>query len=247
LGQKVHPIGFRLGVIADWRSRWYARKDYAELLKEDLSIRRLVTSRNQEAGISRIDIERWAGEVIVTVHTARPGIIIGRGGQRVDELRRHLERVCGKKVRLNIQEVRDAELDAQLVAKNIATQIEHQVSYRRAMRRAISRSMQAGAKGIKVMLSGRLGGAEIARRVTFHEGRVPLHTLRADIDYGFCEAHTMLGRIGVKVWIYRGDVLPQAPEVEEMEIPQPVAGLGESQPEEQAVAEVGGDASTQEG
>ena len=178
MGQKVHPIGFRLGVIYDWRSKWYARRNYAECLREDLSIRRLIQARSSEAGIARLEIERWANEVVITAHTARPGIMIGRGGQRVDELRRSLERLCGKKVRLNIQEVREPELDAFLVARSVAGQIEHQIAYRRAMRRAISRTMQAGAKGIKIMCSGRLGGAEIARKITFHEGRVPLHTLR---------------------------------------------------------------------
>jgi len=212
VGQKVHPIGFRLGVIYDWRSKWYARRNYAECLGEDLSIRRLIQARSSEAGIARLEIERWANEVVITAHTARPGIMIGRGGQRVDELRRSLERLCGKKVRLNIQEVREPELDAFLVARSVAGQIEHQIAYRRAMRRAISRTMQAGAKGIKIMCSGRLGGAEIARKITFHEGRVPLHTLRAEIDYGFCEAKTLMGRIGIKVWIYRGDVLPERAE-----------------------------------
>jgi small subunit ribosomal protein S3 len=251
LGQKVHPIGFRLGVIGDWRSRWYARKDYALFFQEDVRIRKLIDSRASEAGISKVDIERWASDVIVTVYTARPGIIIGRGGQRVDELRRTLESVCGRKIRLNIQEVREPELDGQLVAKNVANQIEHQVAYRRAMRRSLSRSMQAGAKGVKIMCSGRLGGAEIARRVTFHEGRVPLHTLRADIDYGFCEARTLLGRIGVKVWVYRGEVLPEASE-QEIEIPQPVAApdkgkTGEVAAEQTADKEVGDDAATEKG
>jgi len=218
LGQKVHPIGFRLGIINDWRSKWYARRNYAEYLQEDIRIRKLIQLKSSEAGISKLDIERWANEVVITAYTARPGIMIGRGGQRVDELRRSLEGLCGKKVRLNIQEVREPELDAFLVARSVASQMEHQVSYRRAMRRTLSRTMQAGAKGIKMMCSGRLGGAEIARRVTFHEGRVPLHTLRAEIDYGFCEARTLMGRIGVKVWIYKGDILPERAEPE-MEIP----------------------------
>ncbi len=218
MGQKVHPTGFRLGVINDWRSRWYARKNYAEFFEEDVRIRKLINSRSAEAGISKVDIERWANEVVVTVHTARPGIIIGRGGSRVDELRKALEALCQKRIRLNIQEVREPELDAYLVAKNIANQIEHQIAFRRAIKRGITRTMQAGAKGIKVMCSGRLGGAEIARTVTFHEGRVPLHTLRADIDYGLYEAATLMGRIGIKVWIYKGDVLPELrqPVVEEM-------------------------------
>ena len=238
MGQKVHPTGFRIGIINDWRSRWYADKSYAEFVQEDLRIRNLIQSRNSEAGISKLDIERWAKEVVVTAHTARPGLVIGRGGQRVDELRRLLENMCGRKIRLNIVEVREPELDGYLVAKNVANQIEQQIAYRRAMRRAISRTMQAGAKGVKIMCSGRLGGAEIARRITFHEGRVPLHTLRADIDYGFCEARTLLGRIGIKVWIYRGDVFPEREEVE-VEITQPAAVGGEeaSQAEEELPAE----------
>jgi len=248
LGQKVHPIGFRIGIINDWRSKWYADKHYTEFLQEDIHIRKAIEAKNPEAGISKVDIERWANEVIVTVHTARPGIVIGRGGQRVDELRHSLEDLGGKRVRLNIQEIREPELDAYLVAKNVAGQIEHQVSYRRAMKRTISRTMQAGAKGIKITCSGRLGGAEIARKATFREGRVPLHTLRADIDYGLCEAHTLLGHIGVKVWIYKGDILPQ-PEELEMEIPQPIVA-GEEQREEVPIEqpiEVGGDVTAEEG
>lgn len=174
--------------------------------------------KTYEAGVSRVDIERWANDAVITVHTGKPGIVIGRGGQRVDELRRALEELCGKKVRLNIHEIREPELDAYLVARNIASQMEHQIAYRRAIKRSMLRTMQAGAKGVKVICGGRLGGAEIARRVTFREGRVPLHTLRADIDYGFCEARTLLGRIGCKVWIYKGDVFAQ---VEELEAPAP--------------------------
>jgi len=250
LGQKVHPIGFRLGVINDWRSRWYSRRDYTALFLEDLIIRRLIRERNPEAGLSKVDIERWANEVVVTVYTARPGIIIGRGGQRVDELKRSLEKECGKKIRLNIQEVREPELDAQLVAKNVANQIERQVAYRRAMRRSISRTMQAGAKGVKIMCSGRLGGAEIARKITFHEGRVPLHTLRADIDYGLVEARTLLGRIGVKVWIYRGEILREIREPE-LEVPQvavaPVGGEVGGEALEQTTNEVESNAATEKG
>lgn len=219
MGQKVHPIGFRLGIVTNWHSRWYADKEYGSFVQEDIRIRKEFTDRNVEAGIARIDIERGPNEVIVTAHTARPGIVIGRGGQRVDESRRLLESLTGKKVQLNIQEVREPELDAYLVARNIAGQIEHNVAYRRAMKRAISRTLQAGAKGIKIKCSGRLGGAEIARRATLHEGRVPLHTIRADIDYAIVEAHTQMGLIGVKVWIYRGDVLPQAKELSEVARP----------------------------
>jgi len=235
LGQKVHPTGFRIGIINDWRSKWYAGKHYTEFLQEDLHIHKLLEAESPEAGISKVDIERWANEIIVTAHTARPGIVIGRGGQRVDELRHSLEELCGKRVRLNIQEIREPELDAYLVAKNVASQIEHQVAYRRAMKRTISRTMQAGAKGIKITCSGRLGGAEIARTATFREGRVPLHTLRADIDYGFCEARTLLGRIGIKVWIYKGDILPEPKELE-AETPQPRVA-GEELKEETAIIE----------
>ena len=230
MGHKVHPIGFRLGITQEWRSRWYSQKHYTEFMQEDVRIRRLVMDRTYEAGVSRVDIERWANDAVITVHTGKPGIVIGRGGQRVDELRRSLEALCGKKVRLNIHEIREPELDAYLVARNIASQMEHQISYRRAIKRSMLRTMQAGAKGVKVICSGRLGGAEIARRVTFREGRVPLHTLRADIDYGFCEARTLLGRIGCKVWLYKGDVFAQ---VEEIEAPPPQAA---SQPAAAAAA-----------
>ena len=223
MGHKVHPTAFRLGITQDWRSRWYSQKHYTEFVQEDVRIRRLVMDKTYEAGVSRVDIERWANDAVITVHTGKPGIVIGRGGQRVDELRRALEELCGRKIRLNIHEIREPELDAYLVARNIASQMEHQIAYRRAIKRTMLRTMQAGAKGVKVISGGRLGGAEIARRVTFREGRVPLHTLRADIDYGFCEARTLMGRIGVKVWIYKGDVFAQ---VEELEAPvsQPATG-----------------------
>jgi small subunit ribosomal protein S3 len=237
LGHKVHPTGFRLGITQDWRSRWYSQKHYTEFVQEDVRIRRLVMDKTYEAGVSKVDIERWANDAVITVHTGKPGIVIGRGGQRVDELRRALEEVCGKKVRLNIHEIREPELDAYLVARNIASQMEHQIAYRRAIKRSMLRTTQAGAKGVKVICSGRLGGAEIARRVTFREGRVPLHTLRADIDYGFCEARTLLGRIGVKVWIYKGDVFAQ---VEELATPppspQPAAAQAAAAAPEAAVA-----------
>lgn len=210
MGHKVHPVGFRLGVIKDWQAKWYADKHYTEFLQEDLKIRKLIESKSAEADVSRIEIERAANQVTLTVVTARPGIIIGRGGQRVDELRALLEQLTGKRIRLNIEEVRQPELDALLVARNIAHQIERRVSYRRAMKQAISRAMESGAKGIKVNCSGRLAGSDYARKETLHQGRVPLHTLRADIDYAQAEAHTTLGRIGVKVWIYKGDIVPEA-------------------------------------
>jgi len=217
LGRKVHPIGFRLGIVQDWQAKWYADAHYTEFLQEDLKLRQAIESAYAEASISLVQIDRQAKEVTVTIHTARPGIVIGRGGQRVDELRLHLEKLIGKRVRLNIQEIRQAELDANLVAKTIAEQIQRRVAYRRAMKQAIFRTIQAGAKGIRVSCSGRLGDAEIARRQTMHQGQVPLHTLRADIDYGFTEARTTLGRIGVKVWIYKGEILPEPKRLEEVE------------------------------
>ena len=210
MGQKVHPFGFRLGVIKDWRSRWYDEKHYTDLVHEDIEIRRLIRSTYEEAGISLVEIERKAKEVTVTVHTSRPGIVIGRGGQRVDELRALLEKKTGKKVRLNIHEIREPELDAQLVAENIAEQLRRRVSYRRAMKQSISRTMLRGAKGVKISCSGRLAGAEIARHETAREGRGPLHTLRADVDYGFAESLTTMGIIGIKVWVYKGEILPES-------------------------------------
>jgi len=217
LGRKVHPFGFRLGIIRDWQAKWYADKPYADFLQEDFKLRNAIKSRYTEAGISLVQIERQANEVSITIHTARPGIVIGRGGQRVDEIRLYLEKLIGKRVRLNIQEIRQAELDAFLVARTVADQMVHRVAYRRAMKQAMFRTMQAGAKGIRIICGGRLAGAEIARREAMHEGRVPLNTLRADIDYGFTEASTTMGRIGVKVWIYKGDILPERKEEEEVE------------------------------
>jgi small subunit ribosomal protein S3 len=214
LGQKVHPFGFRLGIIKDWRSRWYDEKHYTDLVHEDIQIRRIIRATYEEAGISTVEIERKANEVTVTIHTSRPGIVIGRGGQRVDELRVLLEKKTGKKVRLNIHEIREPELDAQLVAENISEQLRRRVSYRRAMKQTISRTMLRGAKGIKITCSGRLAGAEIARHETLREGSVPLHTLRADVDYGFAESLTAMGLIGIKVWVYKGEILPEAKAVE---------------------------------
>jgi small subunit ribosomal protein S3 len=212
LGRKVHPIGFRIGIIQDWQAKWYADTHYAESLQEDLKLRQSIQAKYADAAISIVEIDRQAKDVSVTIHTARPGIVIGRGGQRVDELSTYLEKLMGKKIRLNIQEVRQPELDAALVARTIADQIQRRIAYRRAMKQAIFRTMQAGAKGIRVNCSGRLGDSEIARRQTMHDGQVPLHTLRADIDYGFTEARTTLGRIGVKVWIYKGEILPEPKE-----------------------------------
>ena len=223
MGQKVHPTGFRIGVIRDWDAKWYADKRYADFLNEDITIRSIIQKNYRDAGISRIEIDRQSNQITVTVHTARPGVVIGRGGQRVDEARNLLEKVTGKKIRLNIQEIEQAEQDAILVAKSIAEQIERRVSYKRAMKQASLRTMQSGAKGIKITCAGRLAGAEIARRETIRQGRVPLHTLRANIDYGITEAHTTLGCIGIKVWIYKGDILPQPKEVEEEVIHRPIA------------------------
>lgn len=212
MGQKVHPKGFRVGVIYDWDSRWFARKNFADLLLEDWKIRRYIKDNLNRAGIPRIEIERKPQEISIIVHAARPGMVIGRGGTGIEALRKDLERLTGKRVNIHCLEVKSPETDAQLVAENIASAIERRVSYRRAMRQAIGRAMRAGAKGIRVKVSGRLHGAEIARSERAGEGTVPLHTIRANIDYGFAEAHTTYGRIGVKVWIYKGDILPAKPQ-----------------------------------
>ena len=212
MGRKVHPNGFRIGTIRDWQAKWYADKHYSEYIQEDAKIRKAIRSRYTDAGVSLVEIERQSNRVTINIHTARPGIVIGRGGQRVDETRHYLEQLIGKKIQLNIQEIRQPELDAYLVARSVAEQMERRIAYRRAMKQSIFRTIQAGALGMRIICSGRLGGVEIARRQMMHQGRVPLHTLRADIDYGFTEAHTTLGRIGVKVWIYRGDVLPEVEE-----------------------------------
>ena len=210
MGQKVHPYGFRLGVIKDWNSKWYANKrNYAELLHEDLYFRRVIKERFYQAGVSKIEIERAANRAKITIHTSRPGMIIGKGGNEVDKLRKDLEKYSGKQIQINILEIKVPEFDAQLVAENIAQQLEKRISFRRAMRQAQQRAMRLGAKGIKVAISGRIGGAEIARTEWNPEGNVPLHTLRADIDYGFAEAATTFGQLGVKVWIYKGEVLPE--------------------------------------
>jgi len=209
MGQKTHPVGFRLGVIKDWQTKWFARKpkDYRDLVLGDLSVRRTIEKRFPDAGISRIEIERNSNEAVITIHTSRPGIVIGRGGQRVDELRKDLEEMTKRRARLNVQEIRQPEMDAYLVARSVADQLERRIAYRRAIRQAVSRTMQSGAQGVKIIASGRLGGADIARREKSMQGRVPLHTLRADIDYGLAEASTAFGKIGVKVWIYKGEVL----------------------------------------
>ena len=209
MGQKVHPVGLRVGIIRDWEGRWFAEKDYATLLHEDLKIRRFIKSKLFNSGIARVEIERAANRVKVTIHTARPGMVIGRGGTEVENLRKSLEKLTDKQVSLNIAEVKAPDLNAQLVAENICFQLERRSSYRRAMKQAISRAMKLGALGVKIKCSGRLMGAEIARTEGYSEGKVPLHTLRADIDYGFAEASTTYGKIGVKVWINKGEVFPE--------------------------------------
>ena len=216
MGNKTHPIGFRLGIIKDWQARWFASKqsEYRALVIEDLKIRNTIASEYPDAGISRVDIERTSNGLIITVHTARPGIVIGRGGQKVEELRKVLEGLTDRRARLNVQEIRQPELDAFIVARSIADQLVRRIAYRRAIRQGVTRTMQAGAEGVKIICSGRLGGADIARREKAMDGRVPLHTLRADIDFSIAEAATEFGRIGVKVWIYKGEVLPKQAEQE---------------------------------
>jgi small subunit ribosomal protein S3 len=217
LGQKVHPIGFRLGFIKTWNSRWYADKDYPHLLIEDLRIREYLKKKLYHAGVSKIEIERVASKakkVKVTIHTARPGIIIGKKGAEVENLRKELQKLTKKEIFINIQEVKRGEIDAQLVAENVALQLERRVGFRRVMKKAVTSAMKLGAKGIKIACAGRLGAAEMARREWYREGRVPLHTLRADIDYGMAEARTTYGQIGVKVWLFKGEIFPTK-EVEE--------------------------------
>src|SRR5437899_1303274 len=208
MGQKIHPIGFRIGVIRDWESKWFAEKTYAELLYEDHQIRTYLRKRLQNAALSHIEIERQANKVKVTLYTGKPGVIIGRGGKGVDDLKAQIESRFKKQVVLNVQEIRNPELDGQLVSESIAQQIEKRIAQKRAIGQAIQRTMRMGAHGIRVLVAGRLGGAEMARREAGKDGKVPLHTLRADIDYGFSEAPTTYGNIGIKCWLYRGDILP---------------------------------------
>ncbi len=210
MGQKVHPIGLRLGIIKTWDSRWFSQKNYSVLLHEDIKIRKIVKDRLMHAGVSKVEIERAGQKAKINIHTARPGIIIGKKGAEVDKLKKDLELMTGKQMYINIQEIRRPELDAQLVAENIALQLERRIAFRRAMKKAVTSALRLGALGIKITCAGRLAGAEIARTEWYREGRVPLHTLRADIQYGFFEAKTTMGQIGVKVLIYRGDVLQPA-------------------------------------
>ena len=209
MGQKVHPLGFRLGYIKTWNSKWYEEKNYAKWLHEDIRIKAFVRKKLQPAGISRVEIERAANKAKVTIFTARPGIVIGKRGAGVDDLRKSIQKLTENEVFLNIQEVRKAEIDAQLVAEAVAMQLEKRVAFRRAMKKAIQTAMKVGAKGIRIACSGRLGGAEMARYEWYREGRVPLHTLRADIEYGFSESRTTYGIIGVKCWIFKGEILPE--------------------------------------
>ncbi|GAA0597038.1 30S ribosomal protein S3 [Virgibacillus siamensis] len=208
MGQKVNPNGLRVGIIKGWESKWYAGKDYADLLHEDIKIREYLENRLRIAAVSSIEIERAANRVNITIHTGKPGMVIGKGGSEVEALRKSLNSLTGKRVHINIIEIKKVDLNATLVAENIARQLENRISFRRAQKQTIQRAMRAGAKGIKTQVSGRLGGADIARAEHYSEGTVPLHTLRADIDYGTAEADTTYGKLGVKVWIYRGEVLP---------------------------------------
>jgi small subunit ribosomal protein S3 len=217
VGQKVNPHGFRLGITTEWKSRWYADKLYKDYVKEDVAIRKMMSKGMERAGISRVDIERTRDRVRVDIHTARPGIVIGRRGAEADRIRGDLEKLTGKQVQLNILEVKNPEIDAQLVAQGVAEQLSSRVSFRRAMRKSMQSALKGGAKGIRVQCAGRLGGAEMSRSEFYREGRVPLHTLRANIDYGFYEARTTFGRIGVKVWIYKGDVVQSRAEREAAE------------------------------
>ncbi|AKG72984.1 30S ribosomal protein S3 [Salinicoccus halodurans] len=208
MGQKINPIGLRTGVIRDWEAKWYADKDFADLLHEDLKVREYIENNLKDAAVSKVEIERAANRVNIALHTGKPGMVIGKGGSEIDKLRTALNKLTGKKVHINVIEVKKVDMDAKLVAESIARQLENRVSFRRAQKQALGRAIKAGAKGIKTQVSGRLGGADIARSEGYSEGTVPLHTLRADIDYAHEEADTTYGKLGVKVWIYRGEVLP---------------------------------------
>lgn len=210
MGQKAHPYGYRLGITKPWKSRWFTSKNYADFLKEDGYIREMVKTKLYQAGISRIDIERKANQVSVTIHTAKPGMVVGKQGKGIEDLRDHLSKKLNKKIEMNVQEIRNIDLEAQLVAENVAQQLEKRVAFRRAIKQSMSRTMKSGGKGIKIMVAGRLGGVEIARTEWLKDGRIPLQTLRSDIDYGFAEANTMFGKIGVKVWVCRGELFPKA-------------------------------------
>ncbi|MCR5833748.1 MAG: 30S ribosomal protein S3 [Selenomonadaceae bacterium] len=219
MGQKVHPHGIRLGIVKTWDAKWFADKDFASNLHEDIKIRKAIKTDKQlaSAGVSRIEIERSEKRIKLTIHTAKPGMVIGRGGAGIEDIKNKLKKLTDKRVDINIMEIRQPDLDALLVAENIASQLERRIAFRRAMKQAVGRSMRLGAKGIKIACSGRLGGAEIARSESYREGSIPLHTLRADIDYGFAEANTTYGRIGIKVWIFKGEILPEKKSVNQSE------------------------------
>lgn len=210
MGQKVNPHGLRLGIVKTWDAKWYADKDYAKNLHEDIKIRAFLKENLFTAGVSKIETERASNRLKLTIHTAKPGMVIGRGGSGIEQIKNNLKKFTTKHVDINIAEIKQPDLDSTLVAENIAAQLERRIAFRRAMKQAVGRTMRMGAKGIKVMVGGRLGGAEIARSESYREGSIPLHTLRADIDYGTAEAHTTYGRLGVKVWIFKGEVLPEA-------------------------------------
>ena len=209
MGHKVHPYGFRIGTTRDWQAKWYDKKHFTEFLQEDIKLRQMVKSKCQDGGIASVEIDRQGNEIVLTLFSSRPGVVIGRGGQRAEELRVALEGACGKRVRLSVKEVEQPELEAVIVAQGVADQIERRIAFRRAMKQMAFRTMQAGAKGVKISCAGRLGGNEIARRETTRQGRLPLHTISADISYGLAEANTTMGKIGVKVWIYKGDIIPE--------------------------------------
>ncbi len=209
MGQKVHPHGIRLGIVKTWDAKWYADKEFAQNLHEDIKIRKELKKQLMTSGVSRIETERSKNRLKLTIHTAKPGMVIGRGGSGIEEIKAKLKKFTDKRLDININEIRQPDLDATLVAENIASQLERRIAFRRAMKQSVGRTMRLGAKGIKIMCSGRLGGAEIARSESYREGSIPLHTLRADIDYGFAEANTTYGRIGIKVWIFKGEILPE--------------------------------------
>ena len=209
MGQKVNPHGIRLGIVKDWDAKWYADKDYATNLHEDIKIREELKKKLKDAGVPRIETERSKNRLKLTIHTAKPGMVIGKGGSGIEQIKDSLKKLTSKKLDINIAEIKQPDMDATLVAENIASQLERRIAFRRAMKQAVGRTMRLGAKGIKIAVGGRLGGAEIARKEFYREGSIPLHTLRADIDYGTAEAHTTYGRIGVKVWIFKGEVLPE--------------------------------------
>lgn len=227
MGRKVNPIGFRLGVSSQWESNWFAERNYTELVQEDAKIRTLIQNELTRAGIARIELERAANKVDVTLHTSKPGIVIGKQGANVEKLRQSLEKAVGKKVNVKIEEIKIPETDAKLIAESISEQIQRRVAYRRAMKHAVQQAMRRGARGVKIRLAGRLGGAEMRRQVTEKDGRVPLHTIRANIDYAVVHARTTYGRIGVKVWVYKGDILPQRGDVTDASLTADLANAGD--------------------